>query len=136
MLVTLFINLMASFAAIAAAKIITGSGVNGIGALFAAFCLSIAPMAAFVTLGAFLSLVFGHPSLSMFMSLAVYAAMQGVTLYSAKIGAVFFTSHLEWYKMFISGGAAAALVNTFLMTAAYTGFFGAVGAALFERYEA
>lgn len=130
------LNLMATFLVVVTVKIVLSGDVRDFSGLFSAYSLSIIPMLAFIAMGIFISLLIGHSSMSMFCSLILYFAMQGITLASPKIGAIFFTSHLEWYKMFAGISLDFSnVLNTLLLFASYTVLLGVGGIWLLERKE-
>lgn len=54
---------------------------------------------AFASFSCFLSTLLGHPSLSMFVMILLYAAMLFVGRVFLQFGVFFFTSSVNWYKM-------------------------------------
>lgn len=133
------LNLMATFLLVVTIKIILSGDVSDFSGLFSAYFLSIFTMLAFISLGIFLSLLIGHPAMAMFCSFILYIAAYAITIVSPQIGAMFFTSHLEWYKMFagisFDSRAASNILNTFLLFTSYTVLLGIGGIVLLERKE-
>ena len=101
----------------------------------AAYAITIFPMMAFTAFSALISLLVGNSSFAMFTSMIIYFIMQGVTLVSAPAGAIFFTSHLNVYRMVLSGKPPAALSNTLLLLLSYIILMSVAAFWLFDRKE-
>ncbi|MDR3239497.1 MAG: ABC transporter permease [Clostridiales bacterium] len=129
-----FLHLMAVCALILALKLMLGSPAD-LPTLPAAFALSIFPMIAFVSFSTLICLLVSNSSLAMFVSMILYFIMQGVTLASAPVGAVFFTSHLNVYRMILSPQYQSALPNTLLLILSTIVLTSAAGFWLFDRQE-
>ena len=136
MAVTVYVllHLMAVCAVILAIKAILRSPADMF-SLPAAFGVTILPMMAFTAYSTLISLLVGNSSFAMFVSMAIYFIIQGVTVVSAPLGAIFFTSHLNIYRMVLSGSPPAALPNTLLLIAAYIILMSVASFWLFDRKE-
>ena len=134
--VTLYIllHLMTVCAVILAIKVILNSPADML-ALPLAYTITIFPMMAFTAFSALISLLVGNSSFAMFASMIIYFIMQGITVVSAPVGAVFFTSHLNVYRMVLSGNPSSALLNTLLLLMSYIIFMSVAAFWLFDRKE-
>lgn len=98
------------------------------------YAVSIIPMLAFITLAAFISQLIDNSSLTMFANLLLYVFLQGVAVLSPRIGAMFFTSHLNSYKMFLNVNFLKSM-NIFFLIASSAVLLFIGGLLLFERKE-
>jgi len=101
----------------------------------AAYVIAIFPMMAFIALSIFISVIVGNSSLAMFVSLITYFVMQGISMFSVTVGAVFFTSHLNIYTMILSTPTHPALLNRVLLILSYIVLFSVAAFWLFDRKE-
>jgi hypothetical protein len=92
-------------------------------------------MLAFTAYGALICLLVGNSSLAMFASMILYFVTQGVTVVSAPVGAVFFTSHLNIYRMILSARPPSNLLNTLLLILSYIILMSVAAFWLFDRKE-
>ncbi|MDR2903299.1 MAG: ABC transporter permease [Clostridiales bacterium] len=130
------LNLTATFLVIVIAKIVSGGALPNLTELLLSYLLALVPMIVFAGMAAFVSLLLANSSMAMFCSLILYIVMQGVTLWDAQVGAVFFTSHLGWYKMFLGLSIDYATVLNIFFLFLSTGVLFAIGGyILFERRE-
>ncbi|MDR1558803.1 MAG: ABC transporter permease [Clostridiales bacterium] len=128
------LNLMTVCAVIMAIKIILGSRAD-IPALLAAYAISVLPMLGLIAFASLVSLTAGNSSFAMFASMILYFVTQGITVVSARVGAVFFTSHLSVYRMIITGNPHSALLNTLLLILSSIVLMSAAAFWLFDRKE-
>ena len=129
-----FLHLITICIVILAIKAVLGSPANML-SIPAAYVITVYPMIAFISFSTLISLLVGNSSLAMFVSMIIYFVMQGVTIVSAPVGAVFFTSHLNIYKMILSGGLHTALPNNFLLILSYIILMSVAAFWLFDRKE-
>jgi ABC-2 type transport system permease protein len=130
------INLLASFAVMAAARIIFQGSVAGLGDIFAAYVISSAPMIPFAAMGAFIAVAVGSSTMSMFVSIIAYMLMIGATLWRPSAGAALFTSHLGFYKLFLGISLnVGAVANTSLLIVSSASLLALGGFALFDRKQ-
>ncbi|MDR2648889.1 MAG: ABC transporter permease subunit [Clostridiales bacterium] len=128
------LHLMTVCAIILAIKIVLGSPAD-MPALIAAYAISVLPMLAFTAFAALISLLVGNSSLAMFVSMILYFVMQGLSVVSAPVGAVFFTSHINVYRMIITGTPPSALPNTLLLILSYIVLMSVAAFWLFDHKE-
>jgi ABC-2 type transport system permease protein len=95
------INLMASFAVIAAARIVFQGSAAELPDIFISYAVSSVPMIPFAALGSLVAVAVSNSTMSMFVSVISYLVMVGTSLWSPTTGAAFFTSHLGFYKLFL-----------------------------------
>lgn len=132
----IFINLMLTFLIVIIVKLISGNTMADIFSLLVAYILSMAPMTVFITMASFVSLCLNNSSMAMFCNVILYIVMQGITLMSASLGAIFFTSHLGWYKMFLGISINYAnVLNTFFLFLSCSILLAIGGYILLERKE-
>lgn len=99
------------------------------------YVVSILPMCVFAAMSALISTVISSPAMSMFLSVVAYLILNATSFISSFLGVIFFTAHVNWYKMFLSSLASlpmANIVNLSVMMAAYTIFFLIIGNIAFS----
>ena len=103
---------------------------------FAAYALTLIPMAAFIAFAAFIAVSFKSPSLVMFLCIASNLALSFVGTFNSAAGAVLFTSYTGWYRMWL--GERLPLRNILtaagIMLSSCAAFFG-FGWSIFEKKE-
>lgn len=130
------IDLVSTLAVITVIKIVLYGGISGISPLLTSYLLSVVPMAAFAAMGALVSLLFGNATMSMFCSVILYIVMQGISLLSPSSGAVFFTAHINWYKIFLGSTMNYGItLNTLLLFLSSAVLLALGGYALFDRKQ-
>ena len=82
-------------------QIIAGNGFSGIGAAFAAYLIDIVPLVGIVFLGITVNLLIGAPAGAAVCSLAVYAAMKYLGLYTAAANTLLFTAAAKLHQMLL-----------------------------------
>jgi len=100
-----------------------------------AYIVSVLPLCASAAMAALLSSVITAPALSMFISIVVYILLNCVGFISSTWGIIFYTAHVNWYKMFTGSFSfmlLQSIVNFALMLAAYTILFLIIGKIVFS----
>lgn len=100
------------------------------------YIVSILPMCAFAAMSALISTAISSPAMSMFISIVVYLLLNGTGLISSFLGVIFFTAHINWYKMFLGSISTLPLtniINIAVMMTAYTALFLIVGSIAFSN---
>ncbi len=131
----ILINLLATFALLYITRLATG-GASDFFNMLVAYVMTIVPMIAFAGMASLFALCLNNSSLAMFCSFIVYIIMQAITVIWPSVGAIFFTSHLGWYKMLF--GIAinfGNLTNTLLLLLSSSVLFGLGGYTLFEKKQ-
>ena len=129
-----YLHLIAVCAVVLVIRTMQGSRVDMF-AILAAYSIAILPMTAFIAFSTLISLMVKNSSLAMYISMILYFVMQGVTVISATIGAMFFTSHLSVHRMILSENPPAALTNTLLLLLSSIVFLSVLAFFLFDRKE-
>jgi ABC-2 type transport system permease protein len=129
-----FLHLLTVCAVVLGIKILLRSQTDFI-LLPAAYLISVYPMIAFVAFASLISLLVGNSSLAMFGSMLLYFLMQGITLVSAPVGAIFFTSHLGFYRMTLTTHPTASLLNTLILLTSYIVLLSVGAYWLFDKKE-
>jgi len=129
-----YLHLIAVCTVVLVIRTMQGSRVD-LFAILAAYSIAILPMTAFVAFSTLISLMVKNSSLAMYISMILYFVMQGVTVISATIGAMFFTSHLSVHRMILSENPPAALTNTLLLLFSTIVFLSVLAFFLFDRKE-
>lgn len=82
-------------------QIVAGNGFSGIGAAFAAYLIDIVPLVGIVFLGITVNLLIGAPAGAAICSIAVYAAMKYLGLYTAAANTLLFTAAAKLHQMLL-----------------------------------
>ena len=112
------------------------AGAPAVAEAFAAYALTLVPMAAFVAFATFISVVFRSPALVMFVCIALYCAFSVIGILYNGAGAALFTAYTGWYRMWLGERlpwrSLAASAGLLLSTC--VAFFG-FGFFIFEKKD-
>lgn len=100
-----------------------------------AYIVSIIPLCACAAMAALISSIITAPALAMFISIVVYILLNCAGFISSSWGVIFYTAHVNWYKMFTGSFSFMlfqSIANLALMLAAYTVIFLISGRAVFS----
>ncbi|MBQ3427695.1 MAG: ABC transporter permease [Clostridia bacterium] len=82
-------------------QIVAGNGFSGMGAAFAAYLIDIVPLVGIVFLGITVNLLIGAPAGAAICSIAVYAAMKYLGLYTSAANTLLFTAAAKLHQMLL-----------------------------------
>jgi len=129
-----YLHLIAVCTVVLVIRTMQGSRVD-LFAILAAYSIAILPMTAFIAFSTLISLMVKNSSLAMYISMILYFVMQGISVVSTTIGAMFFTSHIGVHRMILSENPPAALTNTLLLLLSSIVFMSVLAFWLFDRKE-
>jgi ABC-2 type transport system permease protein len=117
----------------------SGAGAPSASALaeaFAAYALTLVPMAAFVSLATFIATLVKSPALVMFLCIASYGALAFAGTFLNGVGAALFTTYTSWYRMWLGYRLPwrSLLSAVGLLCSTCVIFFG-LGYLIFERKD-
>lgn len=95
------IYMVVFFAASLIAQLIFGGGIRFIFKTFLAYLIDIVPLINITLFAVFINLCVEASALSMFLSLALYAAMKYLSIYNGSIGPLLFTSYSRWHNLLL-----------------------------------
>ena len=111
-------------------------GQVGFFAALTSYIVSVLPMCVFAAMSALVATIISSPAMSMFISIVAYLIFSGTSLISSFLGVIFFTAHINWYKMFLSSFSSLPLtniINIAVMMTAYAILFLSLGNIAFSR---
>ena len=104
--------------------------------LLAGSLMSLLVALTFVSVSCFVANLLGHASLAMFVLILVYAVMSFVGSAFPQFGVFFFTSYLNWYKMFAGSHIPwSGILSSVAMLLSTIGMTTALGQWLFDRKD-
>lgn len=104
--------------------------------MLTAYVLSILPMLPVIAMSALAAQKIGNASLAIFVSLVLYVGLQVLGLLNTQLGAALFTTHFEWYKMFLGFSIPwLGVLNIFFLLLSSAALMLLGGGLLFERNE-
>lgn len=105
-----------------------------IGKLFLSNLMGLLPCAVCIAMSGCIGAFTANPTLGMFLSVVIYAALFAASAFSGFWTAISFTGQLSWYKMILGEQIPwQKLLTSAAMLLSYTVFFSAIGQWLFGR---
>lgn len=101
-----------------------------------AYVIDLVPLFTVAVMAALINMIASGPTLSMLLSIGVYAVMKYANYFSASFGRMFFTAYLGWHKLWLGNTLPVyALAADILIIFSTMLIFYALSYILFERKE-
>jgi len=103
---------------------------------FASYALTLVPLAILASFAALVALLGHSGSLTMFLLILLYTAMNALTMIFPALTEMLFTSYLNWYRLWIGAlPGASKLFHMLVIVFGYGAVFFTAGSLIFDRKE-